>query len=86
MGIDYRARGEKVQDYPPDIEALRARLQDARTNNPASRILVKADQGAKYGLMQDVMQMLQDENATRFNIVTDLKGNAGLFGASTPKK
>jgi biopolymer transport protein ExbD len=86
MGIDYRARGSKVQDYPPDIEALRARLQDARINNQGARILVKADQGAKYGLMQDVMQMLQDENATRFNIVTDLKGNAGLFGASTPKK
>lgn len=85
MAIDYRAHGEKVQDYPPDIEAMRARFQDARTNNPAARILVKADQGAKYGVMQDVMQMLQDENATRFNIVTDLKGNAGLLATSAPK-
>ena len=86
MGIDYRAHGNKVQDYPPDIEALRARLQDARINNQGARILIKADQGAKYGLMQDVMQMLQDENATRFNIVTDLKGNAGLLATSAPKR
>jgi biopolymer transport protein ExbD len=77
--------GNKVQDYPPDIEALRARLQDARINNQGARILIKADQGAKYGAMQDVMQMLQDENATRFNIITDLKGNAGLLSTSAPK-
>src|SRR5215468_1415144 len=61
MGIDYRARGEKVQTYEQTVDGLRARLQDARTNNPAARILVKADQAAKYGVMQDVMQMLQDE-------------------------
>jgi hypothetical protein len=31
------------------------------------------------------MQMLQDENATRFNIVTDLKGGAGLLATSPAK-
>ena len=86
MGIDYRAHGEKQQVYAQTIDDLRARLQDARTNNPAARILIKADQAAKYGDMQNVMQMLQDENATRFNIVTDLKGNAGLLSVSAPKK
>jgi biopolymer transport protein ExbD len=79
MAIDYRAHGEKVQTYEQDIGGLRARLQDARINNPGSRILIKADQAAKYGVMQDVMQMLQDDNNTRFEIVTDLKGNAGLL-------
>jgi|SRR5215468_4394271 len=82
MAIDYRAHGEKVHDYPPDIESMRARMQDARVNNPAARILIKADQSAKYGTMQDIMQMLQDENNTRFVIVTDLKGNAGLLAAA----
>src|SRR5262245_2287644 len=82
MAIDYVAQGHKVNTYVPDIEQLRAHFQTARTSNPGARILVKADQAAKYGQMQDVMQMLQDENATRFNIVTDLKGNAGLIAAS----
>ena len=86
MSIDYRAHGEKQDTYVPDIEQLRARLQDARTNNPAARILIKADQAAKYGQMQDVMQMLQDENATRFNIITDLKANAGLIGVAAGGK
>jgi biopolymer transport protein ExbD len=82
MGIDYVGRTGHVITYVPDIEQLRAHFQTARTANPGARILVKADQAAKYGVMQDVMQMLQDENATRFNIVTDLKGSAGLIAAS----
>jgi biopolymer transport protein ExbD len=85
LGIDYVAQAHKVQTYVPDIEQLRSHLQTARTANPGARILVKADQAAKYGLMQDVMQMLQDENATRFNIVTDLKGGAGLLATSPAK-
>jgi len=79
MSMDYRARGQHVQEYVPTIEDMRHRLEDARIANPGARILVKADQSAKYGAMQDIMQMLQDENATRFNIVTDLKGGAGLL-------
>lgn len=79
MSMDYRAQGQHVQEYVATIEDMRKRLQDARISNPGARILVKADQGAKYGAMQDIMQMLQDENATRFNIVTDLKGGAGLL-------
>ncbi len=42
-------------------------------SNPAARILVKVDKEANYGTMQDIMQILQEENATRFNIVTELK-------------
>lgn len=79
MSMDYRARGQHVQEYVATIEDMRHRLEDARIANSGARILVKADQGAKYGAMQDIMQMLQDENATRFNIVTDLKGGAGLL-------
>ena len=79
MAMTYRARGEKVDGYLNGVEDLRTHLQDARIANPGARILVKVDQGAKYGQMQDIMQVLQDENATRFNIVTDLKGTAGLL-------
>jgi len=77
LGMDYRAGGEHKQIYVNDIEEMRRALEEARIANQGARILVKADQEAKYGAMQDIMQMLQDENATRFNIVTDLKGGAG---------
>ena len=45
--------------------------------NPRAYILVKADQNSSYGMMQDVMTILQEENATRFNIVTEREATGG---------
>jgi biopolymer transport protein ExbD len=73
MNIDYRARGERFSPYVNDAEQLRSELQRARMANPGARILVKFDKDADYGTMQEIMQILQEENATRFNIVTELK-------------
>lgn len=73
MSIEYRVRGERYNPYLSDAEQLRAELQKARMANPGARILVKFDKEADYGTMQDIMQVLQEENATRFNIVTELK-------------
>lgn len=73
MSIEYRVRRERFQPYVSDMEELRYELQRARMANPAARILVKFDKDAQYGIMQDIMQVLQEENATRFNIVTELK-------------
>jgi biopolymer transport protein ExbD len=73
MSIEYRARGERINPYLTDAEDLRTNLQQARMSNPAARILVKVDKEAHYGTMQEIMQVLQEENATRFNIVTELK-------------
>jgi biopolymer transport protein ExbD len=73
MSIEYRSRGERSQPYVSDAEQLRYELQRARMANPGARILVKYDKEADYGTMQEIMQVLQEENATRFNIVTELK-------------
>jgi biopolymer transport protein ExbD len=73
MSIEYRVRAERFQPYVSDAEQLRYELQRARMANPGARILVKFDKEAEYGTMQDIMQVLQEENATRFNIVTELK-------------
>jgi biopolymer transport protein ExbD len=35
--------------------------------------VVKGDQDAEYGVTEDVMEILQKTNITRFNLVTDLK-------------
>jgi biopolymer transport protein ExbD len=66
-------RAERFQPYVSDAEQPRYELQRARMANPGARILVKFDKEAEYGTMQDIMQVLQEENATRFNIVTELK-------------
>ena len=55
-------------------------MTQARTSNPAARMIVKMDKDATYGIMADMMSALQAANAPRFNVQTDLEGGAGLFG------
>jgi len=71
--LEYRAGGQlaHVPFFGP--EDFRVRLQEARISNPAARIMLRMDEDAQYGQMEDIMRVLQEENATRFNIVTDLK-------------
>ncbi|HLF13526.1 MAG TPA: biopolymer transporter ExbD [Bacteroidota bacterium] len=59
------------------IEVTKEELGDllikARIANPRLRTVVKGDQKAEYGLAEDVMNILQKTNITRFNLVTDLE-------------
>jgi len=48
-------------------------LIQARIANPQLRTVVKGDKEADYGVAEDVMNILQKTNITRFNLVTDLK-------------
>ena len=66
-----------AQEIPSQMGSL---LTTARTSNPAARMIVKMDKDAQYGVMSDVMDALQEANAPRFNVQTDLAGKGGLFG------
>ncbi len=48
-------------------------LVQARIANPSLYTVVKGDKDADFGLGEDVMDILQKTNITRFNLVTDLK-------------
>jgi biopolymer transport protein ExbD len=48
-------------------------LIHARIANPKLRTVVKGDKDADYGVAEDVMDILQRTNITRFNLVTDMK-------------
>ena len=48
-------------------------LREARIRNPKLRTVIKADKESAYKIIQDVMETLQRENITRFNLVTDLE-------------
>ena len=50
-------------------------LIQARTRNPKLKTVIKADKDSEYGVIEDVMQILQKVNITRFNLVTDLEKN-----------
>jgi biopolymer transport protein ExbD len=56
-------------------EELGDLLVKARIANPRLRTVVKGDKGAEYGLAEDVMNILQKTNITRFNLVTDMEND-----------
>ena len=56
-------------------EKLAKLLIDARTANPKLRTVIKGDKDAEFGIAQDVMDILQKTQITRFNLVTNLEKN-----------
>jgi biopolymer transport protein ExbD len=59
-----------------DKDALGNILIQARINNPKLRTVIKGDKSAPYGPLEDVMNVLQKAQITRFNLVTDLEKGA----------
>jgi len=54
-------------------EKLAELLVQARTANPKLRTVIKGDKQTEYGVAEDVMEILQKTQITRFNLVTDLE-------------
>lgn len=81
MGVDsqrLRAQlfGEENKlrlDLPVDRASLEQKLVQARSANPKLRTVLKCDRDAEYGLVMDVMDILEKVNITRFNLVTNLE-------------
>ncbi|RKX21757.1 MAG: hypothetical protein DRP35_03540 [Candidatus Zixiibacteriota bacterium] len=46
-------------------------INRARARIPKALIVIKADQGASYGVMKDVMTSMQENHLERFLIITD---------------
>jgi len=68
---------ENMAILSPGIEVTKDELANllikARTTNPKLRTIIKGDKNAEYGVTQDVMDVLQKTNITRFNLVTDME-------------
>ena len=56
-----------------DKESLTNLLKQARMANPRLRTVVKGDKNTEYGLIEDIMDILQKVNITRFSLVTELE-------------
>lgn len=46
-------------------------INRARAKNPRALIVIKADREASFGIMQDVMESMQENHLQRFLIITD---------------
>lgn len=56
-----------------DLKTLPNLLIKARIGNPRLRTVVKGDKNANYGVISDLMELLQKTQITRFAIITDLE-------------
>jgi biopolymer transport protein ExbD len=65
------------------IGDLRNLILTKRANNPKLRMAIRADKNVQYGVMADVMKILQETNTTRFNLVTELETEGGEFELQT---
>ena len=68
---------ENMALLAPSIQVTKEELPNllvkARTTNPKLRTVLKGDKNAEYGVTQDVMDVLQKTNITRFNLITDFE-------------
>ena len=81
MGFDSQTMMEKMfgseykykQASPVKKEILGETLMKARISNTKLRTIIKADASAEYGVIQDVMDILDQVKITRFNMVTNFE-------------
>ncbi len=72
FGEEYMLRPE----VPIEMKALAGKLVQARVANPKLRAVLKSDRDTEYGIVMEVMDIMQKVNLTRFNLVTNLERNA----------
>lgn len=64
----------------PEVTIIAAELEkaviEARVRNPRLRIAIKADKNSEFGVISDIMDILQRTGNTRFNLVTNLEEDA----------
>ncbi|MEW6511590.1 MAG: biopolymer transporter ExbD [Bacteroidota bacterium] len=80
LGLDSQLMRRRLfgteNELKPSVEIpkdkLAAYLVQARTANPKLRTVIKGDKESEYGVAEDVMDILQRTQITRFNLVTEL--------------
>jgi biopolymer transport protein ExbD len=82
--LEFIERREK-KDQIVDVTNFGGWLQTARLNAPSAYILVKADKDAPFGVVESIMNELQNQSANRFNIVTELKKARAGGTAAAPQ-
>jgi biopolymer transport protein ExbD len=80
LGVDSQHLRKRLfgseNELKPSVQIEKSQLANylvqARTMNPRLRTVIKGDRNAEYGVVEDVMDILQKTQITRFNLVTDL--------------
>lgn len=55
-----------------DLGNLEQLVMEQRRRNPRTRVAIRADKESEYGMMEDVMAIMQKTNTITFSLVTEL--------------
>lgn len=55
-----------------DLGSLEQLVMEQRRRNPRTRVAIRADKESEYGMMEDVMAIMQKTNTITFSLVTEL--------------
>lgn len=70
---------ENMTKLAPSVQVNLKDLPDllikARITDPKLRTIIKGDKDANYGLTEDIMDVLEKTQITRFNLITNLERN-----------
>ncbi len=66
-----------------DTYNVSAEINKARAKNLRALIVIKADEKASFGVMQDVMRSMQENHLERFLIITDHEVEVGESGTGS---
>jgi len=66
-------RLEPQPEVKIQLEEMEKALIEARIRNPKLRIAIKGHKDAEFGIISDIMEVLQKTNNTRFNLVTNFE-------------
>jgi biopolymer transport protein ExbD len=80
LGLDSQHLRKRLfgaeNELKPSVQIEKSQLANylvqARTANPKLRTVIKGDKNTDFGIVEDVMDVLQKTQITRFNLVTDL--------------
>lgn len=70
--IFFKVGGSGVE-HSTSLADLETNVVQARIRNPKLRLAIKSDKDADYGVINDLMDILQRTGNTRFNMVTLLE-------------
>lgn len=77
LALDVEKQDAILKDYGMPCDSLHNEfmvwVKEARAQNPALRIAIKADQATPYRNIKMIMNTLQDLKENRYNLITSLK-------------
>jgi len=74
MEVDGVEINSTVRKYAEtDAASVAFYINQARAKNIKALVVIKADEDASYGTMERVMESMQQQKLTKFQVVTDMK-------------